>query len=125
MVDGYDTRTRKKKIEDELTLYHEKHFRGNPNYNATKIRYLHARLNRILGEENTEEIETHENEMLRLTIPSLWNVHIKGNAELKMEMGFEEFMFLVAEHTTEDLDKITVLRFYSLLDYIKGKEKRQ
>ena len=61
--------------------------------------------------------------MLRLSKPSLWNVHMQGNAELEMETGFEDFMFLVAEHTNEDLDKITVFRFYSLLDYIKNKNK--
>jgi hypothetical protein len=44
-----------------------------------------------------------------------------GNAELEMEKGFEQFLFEVAEHTKEDLDKITVFRFYSLLDYIKNK----
>ena len=51
------------------------------------------------------------------------HVFIKGNAELKMSNGFEEFMFLVAEHTKEDLEKISLLRFYSLLDYIKSKNK--
>jgi hypothetical protein len=48
---------------------------------------------------------------------------MSGNAELEMEVGFEDFMFMVAEHTNEDLDKITVFRFYSLLDYIKSKNK--
>jgi hypothetical protein len=59
--------------------------------------------------------------MLRLSKPKLWNVFMTGNAELEMETGFEQFLFEVAEHTKEDLDKITVFRFYSLLDYIKNK----
>lgn len=61
--------------------------------------------------------------MLRLSKPSLWNVHMPNNAELEFENGFESFMFLVAEHTNEDLDKITVYRFYILYNYIKDKEK--
>ncbi len=59
--------------------------------------------------------------MLRLSKPNLWNVFMANNAELEMEVGFEQFLFEVAEHTKEDLDKITVFRFYSLLDYIKDK----
>jgi len=61
--------------------------------------------------------------MLRLSAPSLWNVYQTNNAELEMETGFELFMFSVGEHTNEDLDKITVFRFYSLLEYIKSKQK--
>lgn len=61
--------------------------------------------------------------MLRLSAPRIWNVYLPGNAELEMESGFELFMLSVSEHTTQDLDKITVFRFYSLLEYIKGKNK--
>lgn len=93
------------------------------NYNVAKIAQLKARLNKILGEDSQEQKHKAEKEMLRLSKPSLWNVHIPGNAELEMETGFEDFMFTVAEHTKEDLDKITVFRFYSLLDYIKSKNK--
>jgi hypothetical protein len=59
--------------------------------------------------------------MLRLSKPRIWNVFIPGNAELENETEFEAWMLQVAEHTTEDLDKITVFRFYCLLDYIKDK----
>ena len=61
--------------------------------------------------------------MLRLSKPNLWNVHLAGNAELEMETGIEDFMFMVAEQTQEELEKITVFRFYSLLNYIKSKDK--
>ena len=70
-----------------------------------------------------DDIKDAEKEMLRLSKPNLWNVFIPGNAELEMETGFEQFLFEVAEHTKEPLDKITVFRFYSLLDYIKNKNK--
>jgi len=46
-----------------------------------------------------------------------------GNAELEHEVGIEYLMFSVAEYTKEDLDNITVFRFYALLDHIKNKNK--
>jgi hypothetical protein len=82
---------------------------------------LLSRLDAVIGYDSKEAIKESENEMLRLSKPNLWNVFIDGNAELEMETGFEQFLFEVAEHTKEDLDKITVFRFYSLLDYIKNK----
>jgi hypothetical protein len=93
------------------------------NYNVAKIKHLFSRLDKILGKDTQEEKEKAEKDMLRLSKPNLWNVHISGNAELEMETGFEDFMFMVAEHTKEDLEKITVFRFYSLLNYIKSKNK--
>ena len=89
------------------------------NYNVAKIKQINARFDKVLGLESDEDKQSAENDMLRLSKPSLWNVYMEGNAELQWEVGIESFMFLVAEHTKEDLDKITVFRFYSLLDYKK------
>jgi hypothetical protein len=61
--------------------------------------------------------------MLRLSIPKDWNIHNKGNAEIEFTTTFETFLFAVQEHTNEELKNITLLRFYSLLDYIKSKNK--
>lgn len=93
----------------------------NLQYNVAKIKQLEAIVDGILGQETTEDQIKYENEMLRLSKPNVWNVYLPGNAELDHEVGFEGFMFAVAEHTNEDLDKITVFRFYSLLDHIKSK----
>ena len=108
-----------------MLLYHKKHFITDLNYAAAKIRELNARLDKVIGTATEEDVTVHRHEMLRLSMSQVWNVYIKGNAEVKMEMGFEEFMFLVAEHTTEDLNKISLLRFYSLINYITEKTKRQ
>lgn len=91
------------------------------SYNVARIARGKSIFDRILGNADEADTLEAENEMMRLSIPQNWNVFIKGNAELKMSNGFEEFMFLVSEHTKEDLDKISLLRFYSLLDYIKSK----
>tara|TARA_Y100000310_G_scaffold331124_1_gene404143 strand:+ start:327 stop:623 length:297 start_codon:yes stop_codon:yes gene_type:complete len=92
------------------------------NFNAAKIKQLMARLDKVIGfNVDVEEIEKQEREMLRLSKPNLWNVHLPHNMELEMETQFEQWLFEIQEHTKEDLDKITVFRFYSLLDYIKNK----
>jgi hypothetical protein len=61
--------------------------------------------------------------LLKLINPTYWNLSRDNSAEKQIELGFEEFMLAVKEHTTEDLDKITTFRFYSLLDYIKKKQQ--
>lgn len=91
------------------------------SFNAAKIKQLIARIDKVIGLDVGDEIEEQETEMLRLSKPNLWNVFLAGNAELELETGFEQFMFEVQEHTKEDLNTITVFRFYSLLDYIKNK----
>lgn len=77
----------------------------------------------IIEEDQAQEKnQVATNELLRLINPNYWNLNIEQNAEKDIELGFEEFMLSVKEHTTEDLDTITTFRFYSLLDYIKKKQ---
>lgn len=81
-----------------------------------------SRLDAVLGLDVKEDIKDSENEMLRLSKPNLWNVYLDGNEEIKMESDFEVWMYEIQEQAPSvDLDKITVFRFYSLLDYIKNK----
>ena len=84
---------------------------------------MNARIDKLLGNPHLEDRRNAESEMLKMSKPSIWNIHLPQNAELEFMTGFESFMYSVAENTTEDLDKITVFRFYSLLDHIKEKNK--
>ena len=112
----------KKKIGDELAMYYETYFRPPVAYNAVRLVQSEALLDSaFFGKDTVKVEEDTEAELLRLTKPKIWNIYIKGNEELKMETGFEKFIFLVQEHTTVDLDSISLFRFYSLLDYIKEK----
>lgn len=79
----------------------------------------------LLAGENVKEaeIDTQERELLMLDLPNIWNVNSKNNMEVEMETEFEMFMLAVGEHTKERIDEITVSRFYSLLGYIKEKNK--
>lgn len=103
-------------------MYHETYFRASPAFNVARLRRAEALLDGEFFGVDTKEIEDEtEKELLRLTKPKVWNIYITGNEELKMETGFEKFIFMVQEHTTINLDEISLFRFYSLLDYIKDK----
>lgn len=58
-----------------------------------------------------------------LNLPNTWNINSPRNMEVEMETEFEMFMLAVGEHTTEQIDTITVFRFYALLGFIKEKNK--
>lgn len=75
----------------------------------------------LTGIESDKEIFQHEKNMLLMDTPGNWNVNVKGNLEVEMEIEFEKMMFTVSEHTTEDINEITVFRFYSLIGFIKEK----
>jgi hypothetical protein len=103
-------------------VYFASHFNFNINYNVAKLKHLESIVDDIMGLDSLEAKDEAEGEMLRLSKPSIWNVYMDGNAEIKNDVGFETFLFTVSEQTKEDLDKITVYKFYSLLEYIKSKK---
>ncbi len=94
----------------------------NLNYNVAKINQLNAVLKGVIGQDTSKEIEKAQTEMLRLSKPRNWNVYTPNNAELEEDVGFESYLFLVGEHTGEDVNTMTVFRFCSLIDYIKNKK---
>jgi hypothetical protein len=91
-----------------------------------RIQQLNARLDKILKiKDASDRVLEATNELLRLSTPDNWNAHIKGNAEVRTEREAERLILSVGEHTKEDLDKCTVFRFYSIIDFIKEKHKAQ
>lgn len=78
----------------------------------------------MLGEDGSEEKDrVAQKELLRLIKPAFWNLNREGNADVDIEVGFEEFMMSVSEHTKEDLNTITTFKFYTLLKHINKKNK--
>lgn len=75
-------------------------------------------------EDGEKELTESNNDLLRLTTPDFWNTNIEGNAEVRTEREYDLLLLAVGEHTKEDLDKITIKKFYSLLEYIKQKQKK-
>ena len=87
------------------------------------INKLKARVNWILEDEDAkEQEEVATKELLRLIHPTFWNLNREGNADVNIEVNFEEFMISVAEHTKEDLNTITTFKFYTLLKHINKKQ---
>ena len=105
-------------------MYFPKQFKSDSlAHNIATIRELEAGYSALLEEEGAQErYTTAKHEKLKLNAPHVWNVYIDGNMERQMEVGFEEFLLNVAEHTSEDLNTITVFRFYTLLNYLKNKK---
>ncbi len=69
-------------------------------------------------EKYNVEIFEKEKELLNFEKPNIWNAHVEGNMELKMEADYERFLFSVAEHSNEKIDELTVWTFYSLKNYL-------
>lgn len=76
----------------------------------------------ITGVDDSEAINRHEKNMLSIDSPNIWNINIKGNMEIEMEVEFEKFLLSVSEHTKEDLNKITVFKFYAIIEFVKEKK---
>ena len=78
----------------------------------------------ICGIENAEtKAQQAEKRVLELSKPNIWNIFIDGNKELSYEKDFESLMFSVSEHTNQNVEEMSVYKFYCLIDYIKQKQK--
>ncbi len=85
---------------------------------------MKARISWILEEDdNVEKEQKATKELLKLIKPNFWNLNREGNADVDIEVGFEEFMMSVGEHTKADLNTITTFKFYTLLKHINKKYK--
>ena len=74
--------------------------------------------------ESLNKFNSLDKELLSMQPPNVWNINTEGNMEIKMEVDFDKFLFSIAEHTSIDVEKLTVFKFYSLLDYLKSKNKK-
>ena len=115
----------KKKIEAQLKTYFPAEFKGNHiALNAAKLREIAARYGEILGEQNAQTVaQKAEYEQHRLTASNVWNVYVEGNAEIQAEVGFEEFLFEVGQHTRRDVGSMSVFEFYTFVTYLKNKQQ--
>lgn len=97
---------------------------GFIEYNSNLKDLLLLQFGKLAGEIVTDgEIEKKEKDLLLLDLPNVWNVNTPGNMEVEMETEFSKFMLAVGEHTNEKVSNITVFEFYTLLGYIKEKNK--
>lgn len=109
-----------------MEIYHPTTFQGqNVVFNTALLTKCRADLGVIIGRENAEEkAEKALHELFKLTKPSYWNAFIKGNADVETEKQFEYLILSVENFTTTDLDKVTMLKFYHIMGFIKEQALR-
>lgn len=74
-------------------------------------------------EKPQHTIDATTQRLLTLTKPSFWNAHMPDNAEVQTEIEARKMLFAVAEYTRADMDSITVIDFYSLMNHLEEKHK--
>ena len=58
-----------------------------------------------------------------MDLPKVWNIHEEGNEEVRSEVEFQKLLFALSERTNENLQDITVFRFFALIQHLKESAK--
>lgn len=110
----------KKKITFELEMYFPEDF-VNPKekdaYDKLKQRTLLVLDSVITGADNKKQIETIDALMFGMHTPKQYAG--SGSVEIKYDKQFENTCFLIAQKTSMDAKKMTVLQFYNTVNNIK------
>lgn len=110
----------KKKVTTELEIYFPGDF-VNPKekdaYDKLKQRTLFVLDSMINGTDNSEQIETIDMVMLNMHSPKSYIG--SESVEIKYDKQFESTCLLIAQKTSMDAKKMTVLQFYNAVDNIK------
>jgi hypothetical protein len=110
----------KKKVTTELEMYFPGDF-VNPKekdaYDKLKQRTLFVLDSMINGTDNSEQIETIDMVMLNMHSPKSYIG--SESVEIKYDKQFESTCLLIAQKTSMDAKKMTVLQFYNAVDNIK------
>ena len=110
----------KKKVTTELEMYFPGDF-VNPKekdaYDKLKQRTLLVLDSMINDTDNSEQIETIDMIMLNMHSPKSYIG--SESVEIKYDKQFESTCLLIAQKTSMDAKKMTVLQFYNAVDNIK------
>ena len=110
----------KKKVTSELETYFPGDF-VNPKekeaYDKLKNRTLLVLDSIINDTDNTEQIELIDTMMLNMHTPKVFIG--SESVEIKYDKQFESTCLLIAQKTSMDAKKMTVLQFYNAVDNIK------
>ena len=110
----------KKKVTTELEIYFPGDFvspKEKDAYDKLKQRTLFVLDSMINGTDNSEQIETID--MVMLNMHSLKSYIGSESVEIKYDKQFESTCLLIAQKTSMDAKKMTVLQFYNAVDNIK------
>ena len=110
----------KKKVTTELEIYFPGDFvspKEKDVYDKLKQRTLFVLDSMINGTDNSEQIETIDIVMLNMHSPKSYIG--SESVEIKYDKQFESTCLLIAQKTSMDAKKMTVLQFYNAVDNIK------
>lgn len=116
----------KKKVTSELETYFPGDF-VNPKekeaYDKLKNRTLLVLDSIINDTDNTEQIELIDTMMLNMHTPKVFIG--SESVEVKYDKQFESTCLLIAQKTSVDARKMTVLQFYNAIDNIKAQAEAE
>ena len=116
----------KKKVTSELETYFPGDF-VNPKekeaYDKLKNRTLLVLDSIINDTDNTEQIESIDTMMLNIHTPKVFVG--SESVEVKYDKQFESTCLLIAQKTSMDARKMTVLQFYNAIDNIKAQAEAE
>ena len=116
----------KKKVTSELETYFPGDF-VNPKekeaYDKLKNRTLLVLDSIINDTDNTEQIELIDTLMLNMHTPKVFIG--SESVEVKYDKQFESTCLLIAQKTSMDARKMTVLQFYNAIDNIKAQAEAE
>ena len=116
----------KKKVTSELEIYFPGDF-VNPKekdaYDKLKQRTLLVLDSMINDTDNSEQIETIDMIMLNMHSPKSYIG--SESVEIKYDKQFESTCLLIAQKTSMDARKMTVLQFYNAIDNIKAQAEAE
>lgn len=110
----------KKKVASELETYFPGDF-VNPKekeaYDKLKSRTLLVLDSIVSGKDNTEQIDSIDAIMMNMQVPKVFTG--SESVEVKYDKQFESMCLLIAQKTSMDAKRMTVLQFYNAVDNIK------
>lgn len=116
----------KKKVNSELETYFPGDFvdaREKGAYDKVKNRTLLILDSIINDKDNTEQIEALDNTLLSMCNPKPFIG--SESVEIKYDKQFESTCLLIAQKTSMDAKKMTVLQFYNAIDNIKAQSEAE
>jgi hypothetical protein len=94
--------------------------------NILKLRMINASCDGIIEDKDVDqEVYEIEKELLQGVKPNIWNVHIEGNLEQKIEVDSQVYSTSVIENLNLNLETITVFDFYASVKYLKSKNEKK
>lgn len=118
----------KKKIDEAKQLYfpNSESKAYEIEMNGLVLKRMKAQVDLIENDcdETRNALFEIEKDILLKNPPRSWNVYVKGNMEIEMEVEFEKYLIAVSEHTNESIEQMSVFRFETMVNYLKEKNSK-